>query len=348
MRARLWLAAAGLLIAAPPASAEVIHLKNGKRVEAKVIERTDKFVKVDWLGVEVTYWMDEVERIDTTVSDVLSPRIVDAAPAAELTAAQRALVDEVQDLLGMQAFLKKLEGQTDEQLKDPNRQARMAKWPPEVREHFPQMFRDAFAADVMGPAIAASIGERFDEARLKAAVAWLREPLARKMVALESRHPGREEMEAFGRRLQERMPDEARLALIGRLDDAVHASELSLECLAAMMAGMSQPFVESGQTTPEEAEQMIGQMRQQLQGELGELLLDGTIAQMLMTYETVSDDELGKYVEWWESPDGRWLAGAEAYAIMRALAQASARLAQEMIRLEPVLKRAAPQAAAGP
>lgn len=44
-------------------SAETIILKSGKKVEGKVIEKTDKYVKIDFLGVPITYFMDEIERI---------------------------------------------------------------------------------------------------------------------------------------------------------------------------------------------------------------------------------------------------------------------------------------------
>ncbi len=44
--------------------AEIITLKSGKTVEGKIIERTDKFVKIDFQGVPLTYFKDEIESID--------------------------------------------------------------------------------------------------------------------------------------------------------------------------------------------------------------------------------------------------------------------------------------------
>jgi tetratricopeptide (TPR) repeat protein len=44
--------------------AETIYLKSGKVAEGKIIEKTDKYVKVDFYGVELTYWIDDIERIE--------------------------------------------------------------------------------------------------------------------------------------------------------------------------------------------------------------------------------------------------------------------------------------------
>jgi hypothetical protein len=52
--------------------AETIILKSGKTVEGKIIEKTDKYVKVDFYGVELTYWMNDIERIENESKSVSS------------------------------------------------------------------------------------------------------------------------------------------------------------------------------------------------------------------------------------------------------------------------------------
>ena len=44
--------------------AETIGLKSGKTVEGKLIEKTDKYIKIDFQGVPLTYFFDEIESID--------------------------------------------------------------------------------------------------------------------------------------------------------------------------------------------------------------------------------------------------------------------------------------------
>lgn len=44
--------------------AETILLKSGKTIEAKIIDKTDKYIKIDIEGVPLTYFFDDIEAID--------------------------------------------------------------------------------------------------------------------------------------------------------------------------------------------------------------------------------------------------------------------------------------------
>lgn len=44
--------------------AETIVLKSGKTIEAKIIERRDEYIKIEYYGVPLTYFFDEIESID--------------------------------------------------------------------------------------------------------------------------------------------------------------------------------------------------------------------------------------------------------------------------------------------
>jgi len=46
------------------AYAETIILKSGKIVQGRLIEKTDKYIKIDFQGVPLTYFFDEVESIN--------------------------------------------------------------------------------------------------------------------------------------------------------------------------------------------------------------------------------------------------------------------------------------------
>lgn len=49
-----------------PAFAETIFLKSGKTIEGKLIERTDKYIKIDFEGVPLTYYFDEIEKVENS------------------------------------------------------------------------------------------------------------------------------------------------------------------------------------------------------------------------------------------------------------------------------------------
>jgi len=47
-----------------PVYAETVLLKNGKTVEGNIVEKTDKYIKIDVVGIAVTYYLNDVESID--------------------------------------------------------------------------------------------------------------------------------------------------------------------------------------------------------------------------------------------------------------------------------------------
>jgi len=86
--AKGFLAAVALIFLAAPAGwTEVLLLKSGKKVEAKIVERTDTCVKVDLEGVPLTYFSDEIESID-------GQALRSGAPAETPAPAQKAAPEE--------------------------------------------------------------------------------------------------------------------------------------------------------------------------------------------------------------------------------------------------------------
>jgi len=53
---------------------ETIILKSGQRVDAKITENTDEYVKLDFFGVELVYYKDEISSI-VPGNDVVSPQL---------------------------------------------------------------------------------------------------------------------------------------------------------------------------------------------------------------------------------------------------------------------------------
>ena len=56
------------------ASAETILLKSGKTIEGKLIEKTNEYIKIDFQGVVLTYFFDEIESVDGQKYSVVSPK----------------------------------------------------------------------------------------------------------------------------------------------------------------------------------------------------------------------------------------------------------------------------------
>jgi hypothetical protein len=52
---------------------QTVILKSGQKVEGKVIEQSDKYVKLDFQGVELIFYNDEISSIEQTAPDGSSP-----------------------------------------------------------------------------------------------------------------------------------------------------------------------------------------------------------------------------------------------------------------------------------
>jgi len=52
------------LLVFAPTFGEVVTFKSGKTIEGRIVEKTEKYVKIDIFGVPVTYYFDDIESID--------------------------------------------------------------------------------------------------------------------------------------------------------------------------------------------------------------------------------------------------------------------------------------------
>ena len=91
--------AVGVLFFQSICSAETLYLKNGKKIRGQIVEKNDKLVKVDISGVKITYYNDEIDRIEAADAQVSAntekksePAVSPSLPSAstEIPSAPRA------------------------------------------------------------------------------------------------------------------------------------------------------------------------------------------------------------------------------------------------------------------
>ena len=179
-------------------------------------------------------------------------------------------------------------------------------------------------------AIDRSSARAFDAERLRAAVraalAWFRSPLARRVVALEleAAEPGRAtELRAFVAGLAARRPSAARIALLARLDDAGLATETSLDVTLAVVATVARALEASAALEPR-----LLELRARAYDRMREVTLLG----MLFAYRTLADGELARLVAFVESAGGQWFVNATSEVVVRALGAAAEETAPEVAR----------------
>jgi tetratricopeptide (TPR) repeat protein len=67
---RLILLLAAVLYSPAPVFAETIVLKSGQKIEGRILEKTDKYIKIDFQGMPLTYYVDDIARIESTHNEM--------------------------------------------------------------------------------------------------------------------------------------------------------------------------------------------------------------------------------------------------------------------------------------
>lgn len=179
---------------------------------------------------------------------------------------------------------------------------------------------------------------RIDEARIKDVLAWYRSPLGRRLTELEVAFSGGDrehELTEFAARLRVAKPDPRRVALVQRLDGASGATEMSVELIVAVAQAImrvADPLVAADRRLkPGQLESHARQIRLQTQ----EPLRQTNTLVLLHLYRDVDDQDIARYIQFYESEAGSWLSPAVRKAVITAVAGAVERTAAELVRLVP-------------
>lgn len=65
-----------LLASSSYAFADTVYLKSGRVIEGNIIERSDRQIKIDANGITLTYYMDEVDRVDSAQGAPVSQAVL--------------------------------------------------------------------------------------------------------------------------------------------------------------------------------------------------------------------------------------------------------------------------------
>ena len=178
-----------------------------------------------------------------------------------------------------------------------------------------------------------------DRPNLEAAAAWLRTPVARKIVAMEiaSSEPSAEQKVAdYAAMVKANPPAARRLELLQRLDWVTGANETSADLVAAIARGLSTAVSAAG---PPESRLRPGQIEDraaQVRARAQETLREVRTMSMLYTYQTLEDDELAEYVRFSGSDAGRWYNTAMRKALVGAIGKVIEQTATELVRAVPL------------
>ncbi len=174
----------------------------------------------------------------------------------------------------------------------------------------------AFDPETLHQGMSRSLARRLDPVRTATLLTWLRSPLSRRIVSLESTSttPARAAaMTQFIDQLPSARLPAARLALMHRISRASQSAETTAVVMAATSAALRRAIPALGTSTgnarePEDVDPAVD-----------DLLRFRSMTALLFTYKDLRDEELARYAAFLESPVGRWFTRVSRDALLDSL-----------------------------
>jgi len=272
----------------------------------------------------------EVKAPEVKTSDVKAPPEM---KAPEMKAGPTK-IDELFELAGVRAQLVGLLSRVAVDLRPPPGQMS-----PADQAIIDRILAQSLRHETVYSAVRDAFRPQVDRPSLETTAAWLRTPVARKIVALEiaASEPGADQKVAdYAASLKANPPPARRLELLHRLDWVTGADETSAELVAAIARGLSSAVSAAG---PPESRLRPGQIEDraaQVRARANETLREVRTMSMLYTYQTLRDEELAEYVRFSGTDAGRWYNTAMRKALVGALGRAVEQTATELVRAVPL------------
>ena len=232
------------------------------------------------------------------------------------------IAQEVIHLAGMDAQVQILAAIAQSEIEQLSFRVR---WNGEVRGRLAK----TFDPETLRQGMSRSLARRLDPVRTATLLAWLRSPLSRRIVALESAPttPARAaDMTQFINLLPSAPLGPSRLALIHRVARASQAVESTGIVLAATGAAVRRALPGLTVTTDEAV--ALGDV----DPGVDEALRFRIMTALVYTYRDLRDEELGRYAIFLESPIGRWFTRVSRDALLDSLMPSPERRPGALIR----------------
>jgi hypothetical protein len=243
-------------------------------------------------------------------------------------------IDELLELAGVRAQLVGLLSRVIVDLRPPPGQMS-----PADQTAIDRVLTQSLRHEAVYGAVRDAFRSQVDRPNLEATAAWLRTPVARKIVALEiaASEPGADQKVAdYAASLKATPPPARRLELLQRLDWVTGANETSADLVAAIARGLSSAVSAAGPTESRLRPGQIDDRAALVRARANETLREVRTMSMLYTYQTLHDEELSEYVRFSGTDAGRWYNVAMRKALIAALGKAVEQTATELVRAVPL------------
>src|SRR5258706_13740721 len=259
-----------------------------------------------------------------------APKVADAAkPAAAPVADAKTpkkpipsdpdkLIAEIIEISGVKSQIQNFGREVGRSANEAN-QSGTAKATAEEAKILYEITARIFEPQKMTAEIHATLKAAYDADRMTRFLEILRQPLAMKMAAQETRQTAREETARLLEDIRKNPPSAQRQKVVQALDEITQSSEtgVQLATLTAreVMDAMFNELQKAGKDVPKQARQFVGSRIVAAQGSMR----SGFRTMFYVTYRDASDEELAEYVKLLDTDVGRWglqqLAGAQRAAV---------------------------------
>ncbi|MEK7307940.1 MAG: hypothetical protein AAB089_02610 [Nitrospirota bacterium] len=317
--------------------AETVILKSGEEIKGKIIEKTDKYIKVDFQEVPITYYLDEVTSIDGQSPSVL-PEIEEDKGIRKDYASENIdknkIVEEILELSGFRKQIENFPSVVQAQLAESKNKLKPEK--PEVFEIVSKTISESYKSETMYQVVSDNLIANFDMNYYTVLLNWLHSPLSKKMSQLEeqaSTPQALQEMKEFAAKLQYAPPSKERVALVQALDEAVDGTNLTIEMITLanlqMFKAIEMVIPEAQRTKEDNWEEKF---KSTLRAQLEQPMKQNIRVSFLYIYRSVSDEELKAYIDFWDSDEGRWSNKILSQAFLDAIVKVSREMGNKLIK----------------
>lgn len=216
---------------------------------------------------------------------------------------------------------------------------------PEEAGRIRLIITEAFNPAVLLESIKAHINSNMSADDIDAVLKWLDSDIGQKITKAEEDASSAEaysQLMEFAMRLEANPPEQARAELIGRLDQAARMTEFSTGMKIDMILAMAEAMASTAAKGDFNKADMVAQVESS-RGQIQQASAQEVLVSALFTYRPISDDEIQKYIDFYNSDAGKKYADVVTRGLLNALESSSKLMGEKLgVMINEVKESAAP------
>jgi hypothetical protein len=252
------------------------------------------------------------------------------AIAAEVNAKSAQNIDELMTKSGLQRQIEQLPEVVNASFEQRLSQESAVK--PEEAARIKDILSQSYNPSAMLGSIKADITAGLTDQDIEPILSWLNSPLGQKITQLEEKASSGDayrNMQAFAAGLESNPAEPTRLDMIERLDQAAHITEFSVRMKIDMVLIMTESMSSAAGRNDFSREQLLSQLEMN-RPKIEEASKQEAMISGLYTYQSLTDDELKDYINFYTSQAGVKYANVVTQGLLTALQNGSKDMGEKL------------------